>query len=172
MEWDNDNSSPYSSVNSYFTEKKPDNASLQCVMPKPKTKKCTREIKSITIKRIHMKNILNKEQKEYGHWWFVLGDPTAPDSESYGWWPKNGAGIMDTFGGTEGELNGQTNFNGTSTRDTHHGDSADETFHPVVDCSDQRTDEEIKNFLLNHIVVNGDGHLEQDKIVTRSKKPL
>jgi len=143
MDWDN-SSSPYSSVDSYFTEKKPDNASLQCVMPKSKTKKCTRKILSITIKR---KNIHLSAEDKYGHWWFELGDSTSPNLESYGWWPKDHVGLGATLGGTEGELNGQTNFGGTSTRDPHHGDIADEIFNPVVDCSDQRTDEEIKNCL-------------------------
>jgi RHS repeat-associated protein len=53
---------------------------------------------------------------KYGHWWVEIG------SESYGWWPKYGVGISDTILGVAGELNGQTSFAGTPTKDPHHGD--------------------------------------------------
>jgi hypothetical protein len=51
--------------------------------------------------------------------------------------------VGQTFGGVEGELNGQTSFSGTPNKDPHHGDpGADEKFQPVIhDC---RTDVEIK----------------------------
>jgi hypothetical protein len=79
---------------------------------------------------------------KYGHWWFELDG-----SESYGWWPKYHVGLRDTFFGTEGELNGQTTYGGTPTRDPHQGDSAEEEFHPVVSRSDGRSDAEIKQCL-------------------------
>jgi hypothetical protein len=83
--------------------------------------------KQITIKR---KNIDVFGEDKYGHWWTetILG-------ESYGWWPKyhlpaSFNGLWSTITGVEGELNGQTSFGGTQTRDPHHGDPADETFNP------------------------------------------
>jgi hypothetical protein len=79
---------------------------------------------------------------KYGHWWIEIDG-----TESYGWWPKTHVGLRDTFGGTDGELNGQTTYHGTPTRDPHHGDDAEEEFHPVVCGDDTRTDEEIKNCL-------------------------
>lgn len=64
---------------------------------------------------------LNGEDK-YGHWWVEIGK-----SESYGWWPKEAVGLVDTVSGVEGELNGQTNFGGTPTQDPHQGDRSNGT---------------------------------------------
>jgi RHS repeat-associated protein len=61
---------------------------------------------------------------KYGHWWIEF------NGESYGWWPKDPVGLAGTLLGVPGELNGQTYFAGTSTKDPHHGDSADLVFHP------------------------------------------
>ena len=45
--------------------------------------------------------------------------------------------LGQTLRGVEGELNGQTSFGGTPTRDPHHIDSGDEQFKPVrKDCFD------------------------------------
>ena len=96
------------------------------------------KVTSITLKR---KNIHLSAEDKYGHWWFEMG------SESYGWWPKTPVGLWDTLFGTEGELNGQSNFMGSATQDPHHGDSADEEFHPVVPCDDTRSDSEIQDCL-------------------------
>ena len=91
------------------------------------------EISSITVKRKNvnwlaiLRQHLGKKttnEDTYGHWWLEF------DGESYGWWPKDGVGLSETLSGTPGELNGQSSFGGTATRDPHHGDSADETFHP------------------------------------------
>ena len=57
-------------------------------------------------------------EDKYGHWWVE----TNGNSESYGWWPKTGVDYSDTIFGTDGELNGQTSFGGSSTKDPHHGD--------------------------------------------------
>lgn len=100
-----------------------------------------REVLSIEMKR---KNIDIGAEDKYGHWWFEIDG-----KESYGWWPKAGVGLKETFGGTDGELNGQSNFGGTSTTDPHHGDSAGEQFHPTVKADDPRTDEQIKQCLRN-----------------------
>ncbi len=54
---------------------------------------------------------------KYGHWWIEIDG-----EESYGWWPIYGVDTSDTVFGTEGELNGQTSFRGTPTKDPHHGD--------------------------------------------------
>lgn len=48
--------------------------------------------------------------------------------------------LAQTLVGVEGELNGQTTFGGTATRDPHHLDSGDEQYHPVRnDCFDLTT---------------------------------
>jgi hypothetical protein len=87
------------------------------------------ELKTITMKRKHIKwsVVAGKEEGDgYGHWWAELDG-----TESYGWWPKNPVpGLWETLVGVEGELNGQTSFGGTPTRDPHHGDKAEDTFHP------------------------------------------
>jgi hypothetical protein len=79
---------------------------------------------------------------KYGHWWLEMDG-----TESYGWWPKDHVGLTDTFFGTEGELNGQTNFGGTPTADPHQGDSAEEEFNPTVSKDDGRSDDDIKECL-------------------------
>ncbi|MEM0995975.1 MAG: hypothetical protein AAGN35_02800 [Bacteroidota bacterium] len=76
--------------------------------------------KEITIKRNH---IHLKGQDKYGHWWTELSH-----GESYGWWPKDSVGLKGTLLGVEGELNGQTTFGGTPTRDPHHGEAGEESF--------------------------------------------
>jgi hypothetical protein len=98
----------------------------------------------ITIKRKHIS--LAREDR-YGHWWFEIGDADDADSESYGWWPGRPVGLREALAGVAGELNGQTTFRGRPTRDPHHGDDADEEFHPVVPTSDGRTDGEIAECL-------------------------
>src|SRR4051812_5262019 len=99
-----------------------------------------RLVEFITMKQKHIN--LSRTDK-YGHWWFEIDDASLPTSESYGWWPERRVDLTGTFAGVAGELNGQTDFRGTPTRDPHHGDDADEEFHPVVLASDPRTDAEI-----------------------------
>ncbi|HEC83678.1 MAG: hypothetical protein DRR16_19025 [Candidatus Parabeggiatoa sp. nov. 3] len=96
-------------------------------------------IRSISIKR---KDIDIGGEDKYGHWWLEIDN-----SESYGWWPKNQVGLGETLGGTDGELNGQTLYGGTSTTDPHHGDPANTDFNPTIDPDDTRTVDEIKNCL-------------------------
>jgi hypothetical protein len=96
------------------------------------------------MKRLHIH--LTREDK-YGHWWFEIGDPLDPRSESYGWWPREPVGLAGTLVGVPGELNGQTNFRGTPTRDPHHGDDADQEFFPLVAVTDLRADDEIADCL-------------------------
>lgn len=94
------------------------------------------------MKRKHI-NLFSTEDR-YGHWWFEIeGD------ESYGWYPSQPVGLIDTLLGTDGELNGQTEYPGTKTEDPHHGDSADEEFHPVTSDDDKRTDAQIQECLRN-----------------------
>ncbi len=100
-----------------------------------------REIRSITIKRNHI-NL--KAGDRYGHWWLEIRG-----NESYGWYPKYRVGMLATFRGVEGELNGVTTFNGEPTLDPHHGDAADEQFHPMVEAHDLRTENEILDCLRN-----------------------
>ncbi len=110
-----------------------------------------RQVQLITIKRQHVR--IGKPVSpggKYGHWWIEIGDPYDPASESYGWWPKQPVTISKTLLGVDGELNATTQIDtpfrdptGCTVRDPHHGDSADEVFHPVVSVSDPRTDEQI-----------------------------
>lgn len=97
------------------------------------------EISSIVLKRKHID--LGASDK-YGHWWFEIGG-----TESYGWWPKYPVGAWDTLLGVDGELNGTTTFLGQATRDPHHGDEADEEFHPIVDPNDTRSEIQIMDCL-------------------------
>jgi len=98
------------------------------------------QIRSIVIKRKH---IDPGAEDKYGHWWFELNG-----TESYGWWPKYPvSGTMETFLGVEGELNGITSFVGRINRDPHHGEQADEEFHPSTDAGDNRTESEIMDCL-------------------------
>jgi RHS repeat-associated protein len=64
----------------------------------------------------------------YGHWWLEF------DSESYGWWPKNGVTLIQTLKGVPGQLNGTDDMYlsgiSTATKDGHQGDPADDEFHP------------------------------------------
>lgn len=98
-----------------------------------------RPVNGIVMKRKHID--LTGDDK-YGHWWMEIDG-----TESYGWWPKTGVGPWDTLSGIDGELNGQTTFGGSSTRDPHHGDTAEEFFVPVVPVGDSRTDAQIKDCL-------------------------
>jgi hypothetical protein len=111
-----------------------------------------RQIRLLTVKRSRIRiKEPNHPGGKYGHWWIEIGDPYDPDSESYGWWPKSPVGIAETFAGVEGELNASSRIDtpfrdetGLAVRDPHHGDPADETFHPIVPMSDTRTDDELE----------------------------
>lgn len=88
-------------------------------------------------KKVHL-----RAEDPYGHWWFEMGQ------ESYGWWPKTQVNLKQTFLGTSGELNGQSNFpGGSATQDPHHGGPADEEFHPMTSAGDCRSDVSIQNCL-------------------------
>lgn len=102
----------------------------------------TRPVTSILIKRQHL-NLGWDADDKYGHWWIEIGNPRQRDSESYGWWPKHPVTAGQTLLGTQGELNGQTSFGGTETRDPHHGDFVDYSVHPLVASDDPRSDDEI-----------------------------
>ncbi|MBM3235927.1 hypothetical protein FJZ31_06465 [Candidatus Poribacteria bacterium] len=102
----------------------------------------------MTMKR---KNISLKGDDKYGHWWTEMN---GENDESYGWWPKYPlggglGGLWRTLTGVEGELNGVTSFGGTSTKDPHHGDSADQEFHPklvVPTKPDTQVKDEVRSF--------------------------
>jgi len=96
--------------------------------------------------KLKRKNISLKGDDKYGHWWTEILTPSK--NESFGWWPKYPVGFKETIFGTEGELNGQTSFGGTRTKDPHHGDSAEETFHPklVVPKTDDQIIQDIETF--------------------------
>lgn len=98
-----------------------------------------RVVNGIVMKRKH---ISLKGDDRYGHWWMEIDG-----RESYGWWPKTSVGRWDTLSGIDGELNGQTTFGGSPTRDPHHGDPAEDMFAPVVAANDRRTDAQIKDCL-------------------------
>jgi len=59
----------------------------------------------------------------------------------------NPVDYKNTLTGAEGELNGQSQFGGSPTRDPHHGDSADEEFHPYVSARDTRSEQDIADCL-------------------------
>jgi len=92
-----------------------------------------RVIMTVTIKMIHphgrMRALVgDKSDLEYGHWWVELDGV-----ESYGWWPSRAVGPIDTVTGMPGRLNRMDRaFSGSPTRDMHHGDNAEEKFHPAV----------------------------------------
>jgi len=92
-----------------------------------------RVLLTLVLKRIHLRGVMraavgDKSELEYGHWWIEIDG-----SESYGWWPAEGVSIGGTFRGVPGSLNGQgPRYRGTPTRDPHHGDPAEEMFHPRV----------------------------------------
>ena len=93
------------------------------------------------------KNINLGADDKYGHWWFEMKGGGGK-KESYGWWPKYEVGLVDTLLGTQGELNGVSTFNPRYPyRDPHHGDPADEEFHPTVEAGDTRTDAAIQKCL-------------------------
>ncbi len=103
-----------------------------------------REVVSVRMKRKHITLV---GDDKYGHWWFEIGDPIEPESESYGWWPLTPVGLWETMGGVVGELNGQTYFGGRRSRDPRHGTEGDESFHPFVPVADPRTDDQIAECL-------------------------
>jgi RHS repeat-associated protein len=82
-------------------------------------------------------------EDKYGHWWVEIDG-----NESYGWWPKEPLDLKDTLLGVEGELNGQTHFGGTKTRDPHHGDRSAgvNVFDVYSSRSKDDTVEAIRNF--------------------------
>lgn len=91
-----------------------------------------RVLLTAVLKRIHIQGLFkaatgDKSELEYGHWWIELDG-----SESYGWWPSGPVGIGGTLKGVPGKLNGGPRFGGGPTRDPHHGDSAEQAFHPRV----------------------------------------
>jgi len=110
-------------------------------------------------KQIRLEKII-PWQLDYGHWWFEIGAHGDRGSESYGWWPKSLMGNIlwktwKTFMGTDGELNGQENYGGSSTTDPYHGDeSASVRFHPLVAADDPRSDAEVaaclRDFAASH----------------------
>lgn len=93
-------------------------------------------VPGVFIKR---KNIDLFGSDKYGHWWIEI------DGESYGWWPKNPVGPLDTIFGVPGELNGQTSFGGTATLDPHDGDPADKSWQ--AKHTDGKTDAEVKGLI-------------------------
>ncbi|MGH9216255.1 MAG: hypothetical protein ACRDZS_08365 [Acidimicrobiales bacterium] len=82
----------------------------------------------------------------YGHWWVELDGV-----ESYGWWPAAGVGLRMFLLGGAGRMNGVGGrwAGGSATRDPHHGDRADHTFHPIltVRTSDWQVRRDIRAFV-------------------------
>lgn len=91
-----------------------------------KKTKTNTKMPGIVVKRNHI-HLLGNDK--YGHWWTEM-----KGTKSYGWWPKNKVDLKGTLFGVPGELNGQTSFGGTPTKDPHHGDTPDETL--SVSCTD------------------------------------
>lgn len=84
-----------------------------------------------------------KDRDQYGHWWVEVGDLSPSGAwqplSSYGWWPSEQVNLKKTFKGVPGALNrGDTN-------DPHHGDGADDEFHPVMTVDDKDDYDTIRN---------------------------
>jgi hypothetical protein len=63
-----------------------------------------------------------------GHWWTEIDG-----TESYGWYPAETPDpLWRGYKGVPGRLNGGIGSAGTPTEDAHHGDTADEMFHPRI----------------------------------------
>ena len=111
---------------------------------KKKGVKKNNELTEVTVFR---KDIDLGADDKYGHWWTNI-TPT----ESYGWWPKDGVGISETLLGTEGELNGVTNFGGSSTQDPHHGDTSGDEYRVISNSgkSEAEIQQEMRNFATSY----------------------
>jgi hypothetical protein len=101
-----------------------------------------REVAHITIHRCKPKKNADGGI-DYGHFWIQIGQPRSEESESYGWWPVSKVNLKQTALGVGGDLNGQTCFGGTPTRDPYHDIGGDIRFHPLVAANDPRTDQQI-----------------------------
>jgi hypothetical protein len=112
-----------------------------------------------------------------GHWWTEIGT-----TESYGWWPKSEGTLWDAMFGTEGELNAISHpgLGGTPTRDPHHGDTSEESFHPK--CSDQSMDDAAVHQAMRSFAASYRGswrwslggtdcHTFQEKLLGAAKSP-
>jgi len=97
----------------------------------PKKANPKKKLSEVTVFR---KDIDFGGEDKYGHWWTKI-----TPNESYGWWPKNGVGLSETLFGTEGELNGVTNFGGTKTTDPHHADTSGDEYKVISDSSKPET---------------------------------
>jgi Domain of unknown function (DUF4157) len=91
----------------------------------------------------------------YGHWWTEIGtrDPdngTFTTSESYGWWPEDGAGPGDALVGVDGKLNQDG-----GSHDPHEGETGEAgltEFHPAMNVdTDAETYDQIKARVANGI---------------------
>jgi hypothetical protein len=94
----------------------------------------------VTVKRT------NPRLGTFGHWWVEIDGV-----ESYGWWPGRCPLRMRHFlFGGRGALNGTGGAcsGGSTSRDPHHHDSAEHSFHPVLTArkSDRRVRAEIRSF--------------------------
>jgi hypothetical protein len=106
-----------------------------------------RTIDSVTMKRDNV----HVSAGAWGHWWTEIDG-----TESYGWWPKpktckdSAGSLWDWLVGTPGELNVKScpNLGGSATRDPHHGETAEESFHPVNwnGMSDDQIKNQIRSF--------------------------
>ena len=103
----------------------------------------------ITMKRKHID--LRSDEDKYGHWWTEVSHPPARSSDgtSFGWWPAEQVSVSSTLKGVNGDLNGQAMGWGTRDRDPHHGDPAEDMFHPTTknDDDDKKIYFKILNFV-------------------------
>jgi Domain of unknown function (DUF4157) len=120
-------------------------------------KKSLRRLDFIKMKRkeTHIVKMLlskvklaKKPDDAYGHWWTELGGYSKggdwSPTESYGWWPSQGVDIKSTLGGVPGKLNGVGHFEGTATKDPHHGEAAGE-FNPAMMVDDSVDSKAFRN---------------------------
>lgn len=128
-------------------------------------KKRLRRLDFVRLKRKHdraaqkflsMIKLARKPDDAYGHWWLEIGDfehhTNWDPKESFGWWPTRGAlggglgGIKRTFSGVPGILN-----RGEGARDPHHGDAAEDEFHPAYEVDDNDDYDAVRSKVIGDI---------------------
>src|ERR1051325_9050316 len=105
-----------------------------------------REVKLVRFKRIHINPTRRDDSGKAGHWWFEIGQPEAASRESYGWWPVSTVSYWKILVGVPGVLNGSL-ASQIPPRDPHDGETGDESFCPLVEDADPRSDDDIVNCL-------------------------
>jgi hypothetical protein len=93
-------------------------------------------------------------QEGWGHWWVEVGNLAGPGDrgpwnavESYGWWPKDSPSMLEALKirRMEGVLNdGQA-------LDPHHGQKAENDYHPVLEVEDSERYEDVRDRVVGDV---------------------